>query len=83
VLYEDMLADSVASDTVGDDRRQRRWALSARGLALLRKLKPRWEAVQEAFEKRLLIARALLSCRSVPSYSAFSRHSTFHVASSR
>jgi hypothetical protein len=51
VLYEDMLADSVASDTVGDDRRQRRWALSARGLALLRKLKPRWEAAQEALRE--------------------------------
>src|SRR5579863_7212206 len=43
----------LASDAVGDDRRQRRWALSVRGQALLKKLKPRWEAAQEAFEKRL------------------------------
>lgn len=43
----------LASDTVGLDRRQRRWALSAQGQALLKKLKPRWEAAQEAFEKRL------------------------------
>jgi DNA-binding PadR family transcriptional regulator len=42
-----------ASDTVGDDRRERHWALSAQGKALVRKLKPRWEAAQEAFEKRL------------------------------
>ena len=43
----------LASDTVGDDRRERHWALSAQGKALVRKLKPRWEAAQEAFEKRL------------------------------
>ncbi|HEY3786261.1 MAG TPA: MarR family winged helix-turn-helix transcriptional regulator [Steroidobacteraceae bacterium] len=42
-----------AVDTVGLDRRQRRWALTAQGQALLKKFKPRWEAVQEAFEKRL------------------------------
>ena len=41
------------SDTVGNDRRQRHWALSAEGQALLRKLKPRWEAAQDAFEKRV------------------------------
>ena len=48
----------LASDTVGDDRRQRRWALSVQGQALLKKLKPRWEAAQEAFEKRLGRAEA-------------------------
>ena len=42
-----------AVDTVGLDRRQRRWALTAQGQALLKKFKPRWEAAQEAFEKRL------------------------------
>ncbi len=42
-----------ASDTVGADRRQRHWALTSQGRALLKKLKPRWEAAQEAFEKRL------------------------------
>jgi DNA-binding MarR family transcriptional regulator len=49
----------LANDTVGDDRRQRRWALSAQGQALLKKLKPRWEAAQEAFEKRLGRAQAM------------------------
>lgn len=48
----------LASDTVGLDRRQRRWALTGQGQALLRKLKPRWEAAQEAFEKRLGRAEA-------------------------
>src|SRR6266513_2146147 len=48
----------LASDTVGADRRQRRWALSAQGQALQKKLKPRWEAAQEAFEKRLGRAEA-------------------------
>lgn len=49
----------LASDTVGHDRRQRHWTLSVKGQALLRKLKPRWEAAQEAFEKRLGRAEAL------------------------
>ena len=47
------------TDRVGDDRRQRHWALSAQGKALLRKLRPRWEAAQEAFEKRLGPAQAM------------------------
>ena len=42
-----------AKDTVGLDRRERRWTLTGHGQALLKKLKPRWEAAQEAFEKRL------------------------------
>jgi DNA-binding MarR family transcriptional regulator len=48
-----------ASDTVGDDRRQRHWALQPEGKALLRKLKPRWEAAQDAFERRLGPAQAV------------------------
>jgi DNA-binding MarR family transcriptional regulator len=48
----------LASDTVGLDRRQRHWALTAQGQALLRQLIPRWEAAQEAFEKRLGRAEA-------------------------
>jgi DNA-binding MarR family transcriptional regulator len=48
----------LASDTIGLDRRQRRWALSARGQSLVRQLTPRWEAAQEAFEKRLGRAEA-------------------------
>jgi DNA-binding MarR family transcriptional regulator len=42
-----------AAHSVGSDRRERRWALTAKGQALVRKLRPRWEAAQEAFEKRL------------------------------
>src|SRR6185437_17090277 len=43
----------LAEDAVGDDRRQRRWTLTAKGRAQLRRLRPKWEAAQEAFEKRL------------------------------
>lgn len=42
-----------ATDSVGTDRRERRWGLTSKGLAQLKKLRPRWEAAQEAFEKRL------------------------------
>ena len=48
----------LASDPIGLDRRQRRWALSAQGQSLVRQLTPRWEAAQEAFEKRLGRAEA-------------------------
>jgi DNA-binding MarR family transcriptional regulator len=61
----------LASDTVGADRRQRRWALTGQGQALLRKLKPRWEAAQEAFEKRL--GRAEAAALKKASYLAASR----------
>jgi DNA-binding MarR family transcriptional regulator len=64
----------LASDTVGLDRRQRRWALSAQGQALLKKLKPRWEAAQEAFEKRL--GRAEATALRKASYLAASRVSS-------
>src|SRR5258708_8105060 len=64
----------LASDTVGDDRRQRHWALSAHGKALLRKLRPRWEAAQEAFEKRL--GRAQAMALKEASYLAASRLSS-------
>jgi DNA-binding MarR family transcriptional regulator len=49
----------LAADTVGDDRRQRRWALTAKGQTRLRKLRPAWEAAQAAFEKRLGRAQAV------------------------
>ena len=49
----------LAADSVGSDRRERRWMLTAKGQALLRKLKPKWEAAQEAFEKRLGRAEAV------------------------
>jgi DNA-binding MarR family transcriptional regulator len=61
----------LASDTVGDDRRQRHWALSAQGQAVLKKLKPRWEAAQQAFEKRL--GRAEAAALKKASYLAASR----------
>jgi DNA-binding MarR family transcriptional regulator len=62
------------SDTVGDDRRERRWILSAEGQALLKKLRPRWEAAQQAFEKRLGRAEAAALKRA--SYLAASRLSS-------
>ena len=43
----------LVTDSVGDDRRERRWTVTAKGQTQLRKLHPRWEAAQEAFEKRL------------------------------
>ncbi len=64
----------LANDTVGDDRRQRRWALNAQGRALLRKLKPRWEAAQQAFEKRL--GRAEATALKKASYLAATRLSS-------
>ncbi len=45
--------NGLATDAVGEDRRQRRWTLTAEGRAQLKKLRPRWEAAQAAFEKRL------------------------------
>lgn len=43
----------LATDSFGSDRRERRWMLTAKGQILLRRLRPKWEAAQEAFEKRL------------------------------
>ena len=43
----------LATDSVGSDRRERRWVLTSKGQGQLRRLRPRWEAAQEAFEKRL------------------------------
>ena len=42
-----------AKDSVGDDRRERRWALTTKGQAKLRALAPRWDAAQRAFEERV------------------------------
>jgi DNA-binding MarR family transcriptional regulator len=39
--------------TPGSDRRERCWALTSAGEATFRRLKPRWEAAQAAFEKRI------------------------------
>jgi len=64
----------LAIDTIGADRRQRHWALSVQGQALLKKLRPRWEAAQEAFEKRLGRAEAVALKKA--SYLAASRLSS-------
>jgi len=64
----------LANDTAGDDRRQRRWALTPQGQVLLKKLKPRWEAAQEAFENRL--GRAQATALKNASYLAASRLSS-------
>jgi DNA-binding MarR family transcriptional regulator len=49
----------LAASTVGKDRRERRWTLTAKGQAQLEKLRPRWEAAQETFETRLGRAEAV------------------------
>ncbi|HTV95769.1 MAG TPA: MarR family transcriptional regulator [Steroidobacteraceae bacterium] len=61
----------LAIDSLGEDRRQRRWTLTAEGVAQLRKLRPKWAAAQEAFEKRLGRAQALELKRA--SYAAASK----------
>ena len=66
----------LASDTVGNDHRQRRWALTPQGQVLLKKLKPRWEAAQEAFENRL--GRAEARALKEASYLAASRLSSYN-----
>jgi DNA-binding MarR family transcriptional regulator len=49
----------LAADSVGSDRRERCWALTPKGRVLLRRLKPKWEAAQETFEKRVGRAEAV------------------------
>jgi DNA-binding MarR family transcriptional regulator len=61
----------LATDTVGSDRRERRWTLTPKGHALLRRLRPRWEAAQQAFEKR--VGRAEATALKKASYFAASR----------
>ncbi|HEV8018706.1 MAG TPA: MarR family winged helix-turn-helix transcriptional regulator [Steroidobacteraceae bacterium] len=51
--------NGLASDSVGSDRRERRWVLTGKGQAQLRRLRPKWEAAQEAFERRLGRAEAM------------------------
>ena len=48
----------LATDSVGEDRRQRRWRLTSEGHAVVKRLRPRWEAAQQMFEKRLGRAEA-------------------------
>ena len=61
----------LAADIVGSDRRQRRWALTTRGQGQLRALRPRWEAAQQAFEKRL--GRTAAQALKKAAYAAASR----------
>jgi DNA-binding MarR family transcriptional regulator len=48
----------LATGSVGGDRRERRWVLTAKGRTKLATLRPRWEAAQRAFEKRIGHAEA-------------------------
>lgn len=43
----------LAKGKIGNDRRQRRWYLTSQGQTQMKKLRPRWEAAQQAFEHRL------------------------------
>ena len=64
----------LAKDIVGEDRRQRHWSLTPQGQAQMRKLKPRWEAAQQTFERRLGRTEALALKQA--SFSAASRLSS-------
>ncbi len=49
----------LASDSVGADRRLRRWTLTPLGVQQLKKLSPKWEAAQAEFERRVGKLQAL------------------------
>jgi DNA-binding MarR family transcriptional regulator len=55
----------------GNDRRERRWALTSAGETTVRKLSPAWEAAQQAFEKQ--IGRAEAAALKKASYLAASK----------
>jgi DNA-binding MarR family transcriptional regulator len=61
----------LATDAVGSDRRERRWALTSKGEAQLRNLAPKWEAAQEAFEKR--VGRSQAAALKAAAYQAASK----------
>jgi DNA-binding MarR family transcriptional regulator len=48
----------LVKENFGTDRRERRWALTGSGQIMLRRLTPKWEAAQAAFEKRVGRAEA-------------------------
>ncbi|HEX5458554.1 MAG TPA: MarR family transcriptional regulator [Steroidobacteraceae bacterium] len=50
----------LATNTIGQDRRRRRWNLTSAGQEKLRKLTPRWEAAQRTLEIRLGRAQAIV-----------------------
>ena len=47
-----------AKENFGTDRRERRWVLTSSGQTMLRRVSPKWEAAQAAFEKRVGRAEA-------------------------
>src|SRR3979409_2646115 len=61
----------LAIDTVGADRRQRRWAVTGKAQTRGGMMSPAGEAAQQAFEKRLGRAQAVALKRAA--YSAASR----------
>jgi DNA-binding MarR family transcriptional regulator len=48
-----MRKSKLVLDSVGADRRERRWQLTALGEATFRKLQPKWEMAQATVERRL------------------------------
>jgi DNA-binding MarR family transcriptional regulator len=48
----------LVANVPGDDRRERRWALTPAGETMVRKLRPAWGAAQQAFEKQIGRAEA-------------------------
>jgi DNA-binding MarR family transcriptional regulator len=48
----------LVANAPGDDRRERRWVLTPAGETMLRKLRPAWEAAQQAFERQIGRAEA-------------------------
>jgi DNA-binding MarR family transcriptional regulator len=48
----------LVANAPGHDRRERRWVLTPAGEAVIRKLRPAWEAAQQAFEKQVGRAEA-------------------------
>jgi len=49
----------LIASTPGRDRRERRWNLTSLGESTFRKLQPKWESAQAAFERRLGRTKAL------------------------
>jgi DNA-binding MarR family transcriptional regulator len=48
----------LVANAPGDDRRERRWALTPAGETVVRKMRPAWTAAQQAFEKQIGRAEA-------------------------
>jgi DNA-binding MarR family transcriptional regulator len=48
----------LVASVAGTDRRERRWVLTSAGEAMVRNLRPAWEAAQQAFEKQVGCAEA-------------------------